>query len=149
MQLIKASHKPDTDSRQPTETFTGNVHMDPIFKADDCMGNNVCFTPGARTFWHKHERGQILTVTMGTGLICSEGEQPQRLQVGDMVHVPAGEMHWHGATKSTVMAHTAISLGSKCRFEPWKDPRTYCFAATTWLHEVEQSDYNKAHEVAK
>ena len=87
--------------------------MDPIFSASDCMGNNVCFTPGARTFWHTHERGQILTVTMGTGLICSKGDEPKRLQVGDMVHIPAGETHWHGATNSTVMAHTAISLGSK------------------------------------
>ena len=76
------------------------------------MGNNVCFTPGARTFWHYHERGQILTVTMGYGLVCSEGQAPQRLRVGDMVHVPAGEKHWHGGTNSTCMAHTAISLGS-------------------------------------
>lgn len=112
MQLIRASHKPGPDSRSPTETFTGTVHMDPIFQASNCMGNNVCFTPGARTFWHRHENGQILTVTLGTGLICSEGEQPQKLQVGDMVHIPAGEVHWHGATKSTIMAHTAISLGS-------------------------------------
>lgn len=35
------------------------------------------------------------------------------LRVGDMVHVPAGEMHWHGASRETVMAHTAISLGSE------------------------------------
>ena len=93
MQLIRAAHKPDTASKQPTETFTGTVHMvrpspffqkltlrcehavleqnefadgwvglqDPIFNADDCMGNNVCFTPGARTFWHTHERGQVRT----------------------------------------------------------------------------------------
>lgn len=27
MQLIRASHKPDAASRQPTETFTGTVHM--------------------------------------------------------------------------------------------------------------------------
>lgn len=74
------------------------------------MGNNVCFTPGARTFWHKHERGQILTVTMGTGLICSEGEQPQRLRVGDMVHVPAGEMHWHGGEfRTTKPSHGATA----------------------------------------
>lgn len=77
------------------------------------MGNNVCFTPGARTYWHHHERGQILTVTMGYGLVCSEGQTPRKLQVGDMVHVPAGERHWHGGTNTTCMAHTAISLGSK------------------------------------
>ena len=107
--------QPNTPSKQPTETFTGTVHMDPIFTADDgsCMGNNVCFTPGARTFWHTHERGQILTVTMGTGFVCSKGETPRKLMVGDVVHVPAGEMHWHGATENTIMAHTAISLGSE------------------------------------
>jgi len=99
----------------------GNVsHLtksqDPIFKADDCMANNVCFTPGARTFWHYHERGQILTVTLGTGFVCSEGQPPQRLRVGDMVHVPANEKHWHGGTNTTCMAHTAISLGSKLTY---------------------------------
>ncbi len=54
----------------------------------------------------------MLTVTMGTGLICSKGEEPKRLRVGDIVHIPGGETHWHGATDSTVMAHTAVSLGS-------------------------------------
>ena len=87
--------------------------MDPIFTADDCMGNNVMFTCGARTYWHTHERGQILTVTMGSGVICSKGQEPRRLQVGDVVHIPGGETHFHGGTSNTVMAHTAISLGSK------------------------------------
>ena len=50
---------------------------------------------------------------MGTGLICSKGQEPLRLRVGDVVHIPGGETHWHGGTSSTVMAHTAISLGSK------------------------------------
>ena len=64
MQLTRAAHKPDTASRQPTETFSGTVHMDPIFTADDgsCMGNNVCFTPGARTFWHTHERLSLIHI---------------------------------------------------------------------------------------
>jgi quercetin dioxygenase-like cupin family protein len=136
MQLIRSAHAPNTPSRQPSETFTGKVHMDPIFKADansasplHCMANNVCFTPGARTFWHCHEHGQILTVTMGMGLVCSRGQSPQVLCVGDVVHVPAGEMHWHGASRDTVMAHTAISLGK-----------------TSWFEEVEEKDYEEAHE---
>ena len=134
MQLVICAHMPDADSKQPTETFTGTVHMDPIFKADDCMANNVMFTPGARTFWHTHEKGQIssqsrksspadgfkdelgrtlttsqsitpinpknglgalltfafLWCRMGQGLICSKGEKPRRLGVGDVVHIPGG-----------------------------------------------------------
>ena len=137
MQLIRGAHAPDAPSRQPTETFTGTVHMDPIFKAASntaspnfhCMANNVMFTPGARTFWHAHEHGQILTVTLGTGFVQSQGQQPCVLRVGDVVHVPAGERHWHGAGKETVMAHTAISLGT-----------------TTWFEEVGEGEYEKAHE---
>ena len=45
MHLVRAAHKPDTASKQPTETFSGTVHMDPIFNADDCMGNNVSSAP--------------------------------------------------------------------------------------------------------
>jgi len=154
MQLIRAAHKPNTPSKQPTETFTGTVHMDPIFTADDCMGNNVCFTPGARTFWHTHERGQILTVTMGTGFVCSKGETPRKLMVGDVVHVPAGEMHWHGATGETLMAHTAISLGSKFILFGWIGTREVRILLmnlieTSWKDEVPQAEYEKAHEVAE
>jgi len=49
-----------------------------------------------------------------------------------VVHVPAGEMHWHGATGNTIMAHTAISLGK-----------------TSWKDEVPQAEYEKAHEDAE
>jgi quercetin dioxygenase-like cupin family protein len=152
MQLIRAAHKANTASKQPTETFTGTVHMDPIFTADDCMGKNDCFTPGARTFWHTHERGQILTVTIGTGFVCSKGEAPRKLLVGDVVHIPAGETHWHGATSSTIMAHTAISLGSKlmgtlCGLRLWMFANEV--TETSWREEVEQAEYDKAHEVAE
>jgi quercetin dioxygenase-like cupin family protein len=43
------------------------------------------------------------------------------LQVGDVVHIPGGEKHWHGAAENTFMIHTAISLGgqlSRWRFGP-------------------------------
>jgi hypothetical protein len=56
--------------------------------------------------------GSRQPVTLSTGLICSEGKELQRLQVGDTVHIPASEVHWHGATNTTIMAHTAILLGS-------------------------------------
>jgi hypothetical protein len=64
-----------------------------------------------------------------------------------MVHVLAGEVYWHGATNTTIMAHTAISLGST-------NTRSTCGMSasnandeveTTWLHEVKHEDYEKAH----
>ena len=58
------------------------------------------------------ERGQILVVTAGTGWVCTHGESPQPLTVGDVVWVPPGERHWHGAGPDTIMTHLATSLGT-------------------------------------
>ena len=86
---------------------------------------NVTFSPGARTFWHTHETGQILQVISGRGLIQLEGEPARVIHAGDTVWIPAGERHWHGASPDTTMTHTAISLG-----------------VTSWQGEVTDSDYN-------
>lgn len=122
---------PGRASGQPTaqrgETFTGTVWSDPVLPASDgVMINTISFQPGARTFWHRHERGQILHVLAGTGLICTEGESPRRLRPGDVVWVPPGERHWHGATAHTVLTHMAVSLG-----------------VTEWAEEVAEADYGQ------
>ncbi|WP_433784372.1 cupin domain-containing protein [Actinomycetospora sp. CA-101289] len=111
------------------ETFTGTVWGDPVLPTttEGNTINSVTFTPGARTFWHHHERGQILVVTAGTGWVCTHGETPQPLTVGDVVWVPPGEQHWHGGGPDTIMTHLAISLGP-----------------TTWLHEVSADEYGQA-----
>ncbi|MEV6634788.1 cupin domain-containing protein [Actinoplanes sp. NPDC051470] len=93
-------------------TVTGDVWFDQVLPATDGTTiATVFFAPGARTFWHSHENGQILQVLSGRGLICPDGETPQPIQAGDTVWVPPGERHWHGAAPDSFMSHTAISLG--------------------------------------
>lgn len=117
-----------TDKRGPT--FTGEVWADPVLPATDGVTiNSVFFPPGARTFWHHHERGQILHVLGGGGLICSLGERPRRLRAGDVVWVPAGERHWHGGAPGSFLIHLAISLGT-----------------TSWEQEVAEAEYLAAPE---
>lgn len=112
-------------SEQRPKTITGEAWFDPVLPATDgTMITTVFFTPGARTFWHTHEHGQILQVIAGRGLVCSAGGTPQTLTVGDTVWVPAGERHWHGATTDSFLSHTAISLGT-----------------THWAEEVTDADY--------
>jgi quercetin dioxygenase-like cupin family protein len=113
-----------TDKRGPT--FTGEVWADPVLPATDGVTiNTVWFPPGGRTFWHRHERGQILHVLGGSGLICGYGENPRRLRPGDVVWVPPGERHWHGGAPASFLIHLAISLGT-----------------TAWEQEVAEAEYN-------
>lgn len=120
----------NTEHRAPGKAsqFTGHAVGDGILPSTDgIVINTVTFEPGARTHWHAHEQGQILSVVTGYGLICTAGEQPQPLRAGDWVWVPPGERHWHGAGPDTFMTHTAISLG-----------------ATQWSDEVSAEEYASA-----
>lgn len=100
-------------TQQRTDTFTGTVWMDPVLPTTDgTTVNNVFFPPGARTNWHHHENGQLLIVSAGHGLVCTDGERPHEIGPGDVVWVPAGERHWHGASAGSYLLHLAVSLGS-------------------------------------
>jgi len=95
----------------PTECFTGTVRIDPLFQSPEPargLGACVTFEPGARTAWHTHPLGQTLIVTVGCGLVQSEGGPIKKIRPGDVVWCPPGEKHWHGATATTAMTHIAI-----------------------------------------
>jgi quercetin dioxygenase-like cupin family protein len=72
------------------------------------MGASVTFEPGARTAWHTHPLGQTLIVTAGCGRARRWGGQIQEIRPGDVVWIPPGEKHWHGAAPTTAMTHIAI-----------------------------------------
>ncbi len=67
----------------------------------------VTFPPGARNKWHMHAADQVLIVTEGRGVIATEAEE-RTIAPGDVVLIPAGEKHWHGATAESAMTHLAI-----------------------------------------
>lgn len=111
MKIIRG-RAPGAVTQHSQDTFTGLVWRDPVLPpTDGVMINNVFFAPGARTNWHRHEHGQILHVTAGAGLICTEGEEPRPLGMGDTVWVPPGETHWHGASGDGSLLHLAVSMG--------------------------------------
>jgi quercetin dioxygenase-like cupin family protein len=73
----------------------------------------VNFSKGATTGWHIHDCDQILMVTSGRGMVATEKEE-REITVGDVVHIKAGERHWHGAKADTTMSHiTVTTVGSK------------------------------------
>ncbi|EJL93159.1 cupin domain-containing protein [Pantoea sp. GM01] len=96
----------------PAENFTGRARVDPLFKPDGDIrvsGAYVTFEPGARTAWHTHPAGQRLIVTSGVGLTQQEGKPVQEIRAGDVVFIPAGVKHWHGAAAGSAMTHLAIT----------------------------------------
>ena len=83
-------------------------------------GNYNCsvvnFTNGSTTGWHVHDCDQILVVTSGSGIVATEEEEVE-IGVGDVVHIKAGEKHWHGAKADTTLGHiTVTAVGSKATF---------------------------------
>jgi quercetin dioxygenase-like cupin family protein len=99
------------------DMFTGDVYFDVIVKGEEpsrVRVNSVHFTPGARTAWHSHTVGQTLHVTEGIGLAQARGGEIIVIRPGDTVYIPAGEWHWHGASKDHFMTHLAI----------WEAPET-------------------------
>ena len=98
----------------PPEWFTGDVWIDSIAQGEPpsrLAVSAVHFTPGARTAWHSHSRGQTLYVTEGEGVVQSRGEPILALRPGDVTHTAADEWHWHGAASDHFMTHISITEG--------------------------------------
>ena len=88
------------------------MRIDTPFKGSEPArvgGGIVTFEPGARTAWHTHPLGQTLIVTSGTGWVQMEGGPKEEIRSGDVVFIPAGAKHWHGATATSAMTHAAIA----------------------------------------
>ena len=129
--VIRAGSQPS--SRAPEEYFTGSVRRDPLFPATPpsrMVGGSVTFEAGARSAWHTHPLGQILIVTAGVGRVQQSGGPVQEIRPGDVVRIPPGVKHWHGAAPTTAMTHIALTeeLDGK---------------NTDWLEKVSDEQYGQ------
>ena len=117
----------------PAENFTGVVRVDSPFRGSAPArvgGGIVTFEPGARTAWHTHPLGQTLIVTAGHGWVQSEGGPKEEIRPGDIVWIPPGNKHWHGATATLGMTHIAISEAL--------DGKT-----VDWMEQVSEEQYRR------
>jgi 4-carboxymuconolactone decarboxylase len=96
----------------PAENFTGSVRVEQPFQASApgrASGALVTFERGARTAWHTHPLGQTLLVTSGVGRVQRWGDPVDEIRPGDVVWIPPGQKHWHGAAPTTSLSHLAIT----------------------------------------
>lgn len=121
-------------NKAPNVVFTGEVYVNMLVTDENKMFNtqvyNVEFKPGARTFWHAHPGGQILLVTEGVGYYQEEGKEARKLTKGDVVEIPIGVKHWHGATQDSHFTH--IGMSTKMDAGP-----------AEWLGEVTEEEYRR------
>jgi 4-carboxymuconolactone decarboxylase len=135
-QRIKVTRKGERSPTQaPAEHFTGSASVDRFLiesGSSHASGASVAFEPGGRTAWHSHPLGQTLIVTAGAGWVQQWGGQIQEIRQGDVVWIPPGIKHWHGATASTSMTHIGIqeSLDGK---------------AVEWMEQVSDQQYRNPH----
>jgi len=111
----------------PAEYFTGAVRIDPLFEAaapGRASGASVTFEPGARTAWHTHTLGQTLIVTSGCGWAQRWGGPKEEIRPGDVICIPPGEKHWHGATPTTSVTHIAIQEALDGKVVDWMEQVT-------------------------
>ncbi len=105
--------------------FTGMGRVDPLFDAPDparVVSASVTFEPGARTARHTHPLGQTLIVIAGRGRVQREGGPVEEIRPGDVVWIPPGEKHWHGAAPTTAMTHIAIQEKIDGKTVDWLEP---------------------------
>ena len=122
MEIKRAGTQPATPG--PQAWFSGTVRIDPLFQRDEparSAGARVTFEPGARTAWHTHPLGQTLIVTSGLGRVQMEGGPIEEIRPGDVVLIPPGVRHWHGAGPTTSMTHIAIQEQLDGKMVDWME----------------------------
>ena len=105
--------------------FVGQSYLKMLCTEGVGIGN-VTFEPGCRNNWHIHHTkkggGQILLCTAGRGWYQEWGKPAQQLHPGDVVKIPAGVKHWHGAAKDSWFAHLSVEVPGEETSNEWLEP---------------------------
>lgn len=110
--------------------FIGESFLAPL-SSGKVPVSNVTFEPGCRNNWHIHHKGiQVLICVGGTGWYQEWGKPARLLKPGDVVEIPEGMKHWHGATKNSWFQHIAFTVAEEG-------------ASNEWLEPVTDEEYNK------
>lgn len=131
LRISRAGAQPS--ARGSADYFTGSVRVDMLFQPtapSRMSGGNVTFEPGARSAWHTHPLGQVLVVTAGMGWVQRESGPVEEMRSGDVIWIPPGLRHWHGATATTGVTHIALieALDGE---------------AVNWLEQVSDEQYRR------
>jgi quercetin dioxygenase-like cupin family protein len=109
-------------ANQPLFTGTSTV-MD----GKDLSAARRRFEPGARTYWHSHDNGQLLYVEAGRMWAAKRGQAKHELGPGESDYTGPNVEHWHGATTQSHLIQVNVGFGG----------------GTKWLDAVPEAEYRK------
>lgn len=116
-----------------SQYFVGQSYLAPI-STEQVGIFNVTFEPGCRNNWHIHNAesggGQILVCVAGRGYYQEWGKAAVLMAPGDVVNIPAGVKHWHGAAPESWFSHLAVEV-------PGQE------ASTEWCEAVDEESYRR------
>lgn len=119
------------------EYFQGQSYLAPL-STEQVGIYNVTFEPRCRNNWHIHHAskggGQILLCIAGEGWYQEWGKPAQLLKPGDVIHIPQGVRHWHGATADSWFAHLAIEVPGEQ-------------TSNEWLEAVSDAEYDQLTKI--
>lgn len=102
--------------------FSGKSFLAPV-STEQVGIFNVTFEPGCRNNWHIHHAksggGQILICVAGRGYYQEWGKDAIEMLPGDVVNIPAGVKHWHGAAPDSWFSHLAVEVPGEETFNEW------------------------------
>ena len=110
--------------------FIGESFLNPLtdFQNGEFPLFNVTFEPGCRNNWHIHHAdkggGQILICSAGERWYQEEGKKPRELKEGDVIVIPQGVKHWHGAKKDSWFSHVSLEVPGENSSNEWLEPVT-------------------------
>lgn len=105
-----------TDFRFPvgqdiSDRFHGTVYRNDLITLDATYNipqtNLISFEPGSHSAWHVHG-GMVVVGLEGTGILQIDGQPAMIIRKGDVLEIPAGVSHWHGATKDSKFQQLVI-----------------------------------------
>ncbi len=105
--------------------FSGQSYLAPISSSQVSIAN-VTFEPGCRNNWHIHHAdqggGQILIGVAGLGFYQEWGKEPVEILPGDVINIPTGVKHWHGAAPDSWFSHLAVEVPGVNTSNEWLEP---------------------------
>ncbi|HET6956071.1 MAG TPA: cupin domain-containing protein [Vicinamibacterales bacterium] len=110
-------------AQQNPPLFTGKSA---VMDGKDLSAARRSFEPGARTYWHSHDHGQLLLVEDGRMRTQKKGGPVKELGKGESDYAGPNVVHWHGAVPGQPLVQINVGFGGE----------------TKWMAEVTDAEYN-------